>query len=1663
MFIAKLKQSWTWVLALAAMVTLLAFAVGLERPVGALEGRIAIEQQGFNLASYDIRGQKVYALAIGPRGDRNVLERGVWVNPDGSFRIERLPVGEYALRVRAPGFATENKYGLYVDEGRIHTVAPIRLHLLAPSVNLASNTRVFTTKEQPSFWINASGANRAVVKLYRRDALPMIQNSGTLAASQNLYFSTSLNLYKPTGAINTAFINQTPIEVFERKLETDFEDWARTPMKLAKPLPVGDYFAVAEVYNFQSQQDWNAMWFSVTDVGLVIKHAPEKAVVRAVDLNTLKPRPGVNVALYASDFQTPVAPAAQTDANGLVEFPVPKAYGEKSYTNFLAVGTHGQERAYGGISFYRAHSDKYRTYFYTERPVYRLGQTVYFKGMVRVLDPDGLHLPEGSLPVHVAVEDPDGTKIWEGPFQTNGHGTFNGTFTLPEEAKTGAYQVSMRYPDNTYSYAWFEVAQYRKPEYQVEVIPIQSRAVVGDTVKARVRATYYFGAPVTHAKVHYSVYESVDWAGRSRLMNRPEYESYYDSWDPDMDSGSYDGDLVTEGYIQTDENGEAIVEFRTHPPQKPANGPYGTDFYDKRYKIQADVTDLSRMTVVGSGTLPVSMANFAVFIKPSSEVVRQGEAISADVMAVDYEGRPVANQTIDVSLVRWIWDIRRGEYRSKQVPQTASVKTDESGKAHLTLQTDSAGMTDVYYLTAVAQDQKGRPVFDEHSVWIASPNQPYLLSPKEAQQQALSVRLDKSVYQPGETAKIMVAAPVTGKEGTQALLAIEGTRLHEYRLIDLDASAKLVEVPLKAEYEPNVNVTVTYVGQKHQFYTQSHMIKVTPHKHFLQLAVQTDKPKYHPGDEVTLRVHAQYPDGKPAAKTELSIGVVDESIYAIRADQSENIQQFFYDERANWVTTTSSFPEEYSGGPDKIEPRMRKDFRDVAAWFPTAMTDENGDAIVTFRVPDNLTTWRATVRGITQATDVGSAIGSFIATQDLIVRLALPRFFTQWDEGVVTAIVHNYTEHPQDIQVALSMPSLLTTKHRLVQTLNVKPEGAQRITWPVSVQTPGQATFQVKAIGQTAGDALEKTIPILPLGMPVEKIQSGTMTLDATSVSLPVTLPPGVAMETVRYHIALAASTLGPVIGSFDALIDYPYGCTEQTMSRLIPSILAIRLNQTLNVPLSDSARARFEDVYRKGIARLREMHHGDGGWGWWEFDESQAQMTAYVLEGLMMLRQAGYAVDDDLVSSGREWLRKAMPELQRQLSDPKLAKEGVADARIDLAMMAHAASLHGDKVSDKLSSWAKSRVSSASPEELAYWALAFHKANQSALAKLALSELMSLAHQSGELMDWDNTPQMRRRLEQRQQEYTYRFTGVERTALALRALLAVSPDNTGAIEATRRWLLTQRGKDGWDNTKTTSQVLQALMAEAIHTGGSAKPEFLATLRLMNDVLAEQSFNAANAYGPEILFKPNLAQIVGQELTLLKEGIGRLFYASVLSYMHPLKPGDTVKEPSRPEGLRIYREFFRLEAQAMTSDGKIHFRTKPLGNQALKAGETVLMKVFIESPITLPYILLEAALPSGGEVIMNDPRLNTLDEEQSPEADSDITGDWGTWWWEHQDVLDDRVVFFATQLPAGKTSFHTMIRMEMPGTFQMNPARLEGMYTRNIRAYSDLNHLRVTE
>ncbi|MBZ0189129.1 MAG: hypothetical protein K8F91_22985, partial [Candidatus Obscuribacterales bacterium] len=273
-------------------------------------------------------------------------------------------------------------------------------------------------------------------------------------------------------------------------------------------------------------------------------------------------------------------------------------------------------------------------------------------------------------------------------------------------------------------------------------------------------------------------------------------------------------------------------------------------------------------------------------------------------------------------------------------------------------------------------------------------------------------------------------------------------------------------------------------------------------------------------------------------------------------------------------------------------PKLRSNFLDTIAWQPALITDNQGEARLSVKLPDDLTTWRVTANGIDQNNKIASTRFNFISTQDFICNLALPRFYTQSDRSQVTGLIHNLTDSPQTVKVFLATSANIKIHDPLVATLVVKPGEAKRHDWSMEALSQGPASFKLLALGSTASDAVMRSIPVNFFGYRAYFAKSGVERDIDKTIDLPIKLPDDMIKGSQSLDMSFSSSSIGPVLGSFESLIDYPYGCTEQTLSRMIPSLVAGRLHKELNLPIPADAGTRLKVVFEQSLAKLNEYEH---------------------------------------------------------------------------------------------------------------------------------------------------------------------------------------------------------------------------------------------------------------------------------------------------------------------------------------------------------------------------------------------------------------------------------------------------------------------------------------
>ncbi len=1315
---------------------------------------------------------------------------------------------------------------------------------------------------------------------------------------------------------------------------------------------------------------------SVTDLVMLTKSAPGRILARVVDRAAGAPVGGCRVVARVDGKE---GARAETDAQGFVEIRLEKTQPEQ----VTLMAHRGEDFAVNALYGWALGSDPDRRltgYVYTDRPVYRPGHQVRFRAIARRESERGYELP-GADPLRAEIRGPDGSVVHRATLALSRFGTAHGEFNLPETAALGYYGIELL-AQEARLYGGFHVEEYRKPEYAVSVKPRERRYLQGRPIEAEIEARYYYGEPVTHAKVTYVVH-------RSRYWPPGDEEEDFES----EGAGYGEQEQVLEQEGELDAEGRLTIQFEAAPAD-----------FDMNYRIEARVTDAARREVSGSAWVLATVADYRLEIAPTKYLFEPRETARFEVTALDYQGGAVADVAFRVELAE-----HRGREGDGRVLATAEGRTDPSGKAMVDfVLPDAAALV----ARVSSQTPEGRTVRDTTYIWLGGGGG----YPVE---QRLQIVPDKKSYQPGEVARVLI---MTGAPEAHFWITVEGRTVSSGQFVTARGPSASIEIPVLAEYAPNFFVTAACVRQG-QLYLGTRSIRAPALEQTLAVELRSSKDIFKPGEPGEFTLEAKDHQGRPVA-AEFSLGVVDEAIYAVRDETVPEIFPFFYGRIYNRVHTDSSLSYYFSGeaGRRRMElaarrrgrplaqlkperfvmPKVRKAFPDTIYWIADLKTDASGRAQVRVSFPDALTTWRATARGVTEDTKVGSARHKAQVRKNLVLRLAAPRFFTEGDEMTVSAIVHNYLASEKTVRVSLEAQGLEILEGG-TRDIAVASRGQAKVDYRVRAQATRKAVLLGKALTDEESDALELEMPVVPFGVKLAESRTGLIEKAGDAAELDVAYPAASAPQSRSIEIQLTPSLAGTILGALEYLTSYPYGCTEQTMSSFLPNVLVAQAARELRIETNLDARELARKV-TAGLERLYDFQHADGGWGWWAADDSDAFMTAYVLAGLKQAQAAGYPVRPEVLERGVAWLHGEFGSLPAR--EPNLA----AYALYALAW--------NDAVEPTEIESVFRRQEALNPYGLALLGLALEARKDGRAAAIA-SRLESLAKTGPGTAHWEaaDDPLLGLRMS----------TSPEATAHAMKLLARLRPQSP-LLEPAARWLIEYRDQGYyWSSTKQTALVIHGLI-DYLKLSSELEPDLAVQLELNGTVVFGKKFTRAEIFSAPVAVRLDAAKLADtNRLRLTTRGKGRLYWALRSEYYS--REDSLSRAPSGKLGVR--REYFKLAPEA--KGGKVVHRLEPLVREAV-AGDVLAVRLILDGS-DWQYLLVEDPIPAGTETIERDD-LYALGQPPP----------WWSFWVERRELRDDRAAFYLRSFSRGTVELVYLLKVTNPGLFRVSPARVSPMY-----------------
>lgn len=720
-----------------------------------------------------------------------------------------------------------------------------------------------------------------------------------------------------------------------------------------------------------------------------------------------------------------------------------------------------------------------------------------------------------------------------------------------------------------------------------------------------------------------------------------------------------------------------------------------------------------------------------------------------------------------------------------------------------------------------------------------------------------------------------------------------------------------------------------------------------------------------------------------------------------------------------------------------VEPTVRKNFQDAAYWTPQVITDANGEATVEFNLPDNLTSWRSTVRAFTKNTMVGQNTNIVIARKDLLLRTETPRFFREGDRLVVSTMIHNYLDTEKETKITFKAENLTLIKGSVSNdpaimidvndnsggvTVEIGSNDELRIDWLVEVVDPlGEAKLYCEALTNEESDAMELKVPILPYGIqkriPLNTVVKGT----DESETIAFTIPEDIDLRTVSLSFAVNPTIGTTLLKSLDDLIGYPYGCVEQTMSRFLPAIIVANTFESLDLDFGKTETAeKLPDVIDKGMKRLYSFQHSDGGWGWWKNDNSNPYMTAYVLYGLKLAADAGNTIDQNAINNGVYFLNQQLKN-----------RDDIDETTLAYLTYVYTVSSREDAVDQEL---VMEIITDLFDEDLNGYAQALIGLTAHYLGYAEVTGKVTEALINNAVVDdfstyWGGEAW----------HYNWQDDKVQTTAYVIKYLLAVGKGYE-LIEKAVPWLLRQQKGFSWHSTQQTAVVIFALTDYLLYTN-ELNPDYTAAILLNGEPVFEKRFTPNNVMeeGKSLKFDALSSELLKNgknEITIQKQGAGSLYFTGLETHF-----STNINEPADSK-FAIEREYFKLVPK-QTPDG-IMYEKKPVTD--LVSGEDVFVKVRVDMESEeMQYFMIEEMLPSGFEVVKDDHLYRIEDENNYNNYYYDYY--YMPWRWSYADkeVRDEKISFFVTY-PTGSMEFTYIMKAQIPGKYTVMPAEASLMY-----------------
>jgi len=1129
---------------------------------------------------------------------------------------------------------------------------------IQPMVGFASRGSLLPLRLTQGLPVLALNMNNIDVDFFRVKSAALADFLAQWNYGNNLSYWESRDLLKNADLVYSGRFDLNPARNTREKMQLPLGDVDA----LKQP---GVYLAVmkqAGTYNYTQP----ATLFTLSDIGLSLHSFPDQLELFTQSLANGAPLDDVNVQLLDEKGQQ--LASGTSDSNGHLRLPA-NAKGklllatQKGQTSLIDLNRPALDLAEFPIDGPQGYDKQF--YLFGPRDLYRPGETVIVNALLR--DADGKPLP--PQPVKAEVVQPNGevtqTFVWQPE-----NGVYQQRFALPASAMTGEWTLRINSGDNQPRSWPFHVEDFL-PERMALALSNSEQPLAPDaSVTFDVEGRYLYGAPAAGNEL------------QGQLFLRPAREAVAAL--PGYQFGDITEDLkrsLDDVDEKLDENGklQLNVESSWAESHSPLN-----------LILQASLLETGGRPVTRRATQSIWPAPALPGIRPlfdsesvydyrtdryrDEPTVPENGLAEFDVVYANPQGEKLAAQHLDVRLIHerrdyfWSfsdsegWQSRYDQKDLQEDEQRITIAAGGSQKISFPVEWGT------YRLEVHAGENIVSSVrFNAGYWWQDNTDGTGALRPDQ-----VKLKIDKSAYQPGDTAKVQVESPAAGK-GYLMVESSSGTLW--WQPLDVPAGGATIDVPINESWKRHdlyLSAIVVRDGDKANGTTPKravgllHLPMATEARR-LNLAIDAPE-KIRPEQTVKVKVKASREGGELPKQVQVLLSAVDSGVLSITDYKTPNPWDAFFGRKRYNADQYDVYGQLIEGGgklaalrfggdgddADALSRGGKKPVTDVqivAQQLQPVTLDANGEGTIDLPIP----AFNGELRLMAQvwsADSFGSAERKMVVAAPLISELATPRFMASGDQSTLALDLTNLTDQPQTLKVDVTTQGLIALNGTVTSSVQLAKGARTTLQIPVKAQGAfGEGAVQLKVSGMSLpGETLEPserkwTIGVRP-AYPAQTLSFDNVMQTGQSWQVMASAFSGLQKDTLTGQLSLSNRPPLNIASFISQLYAYPYGCLEQTASGIWPSVFTNKAQlDALGIKTSTDEARRASIA--TGIARLAGMQRGNGSFGLWS-KESQEEfwLTAYVTDFLLRASEAGYSVPEGVISRADE-------RLLRYLQDP--------------------------------------------------------------------------------------------------------------------------------------------------------------------------------------------------------------------------------------------------------------------------------------------------------------------------------------------------------------------------------------------------------------------------